>query len=271
MLDEIVLIGVLGVAMMATPTTAGTSQLQQPDAAVNLAVPGWSTPPSPDAVAENFPGFASAIGLSGRVSLECMAVILGPPQDCKITAVAPDGLGFEGAGLAVAATGVVRPAVVKGVPVAKRIAFRILFLTETIEETTDAPTPYTGQPPSASALALAKQIVIQDLDAIIANEEEALLDGLAPDRIEIVRRWMREKRPLGDNKYIERQALAIARLSSEDEMASYLSNGTPSQMPTEDDWMRATSDFPDEGDEAKWISLRTRYCEHWSCEIPSED
>lgn len=270
MLDEILLIGALGTGMTA-PTSAEISQLQQPGPVINLTVPGWRTPPSPDAVVENFPGFASAIGISGKVSLECTAVVLGPPQDCEVTAVAPDGLGFERAGLAVAATGVVRPAVVNGVQVTKRIAFRILFSTETIEETASEPTPYTGQPPSVAALALAKRIVIQDLDAIIANEEEALLDGLAPDRIEIVRRWMQEKRPLGGNKYIERQALAIARLSSEDEMTAYLSNGTPSRMPTEDDWMRVTSDFPDEGDEAKWISLRTRYCERWSCENPAED
>ncbi|WP_312784521.1 hypothetical protein [Brevundimonas sp.] len=158
-----------------------------------------------------------------------------------------------------------------GVQVPKRIAFNILFQTETIEETSNLPVAYTGPPPSAAALALAKRIVIRDLEEIVANEEDYLLDGLAPDRIEIVRGWMREKRPLGDEKYVERSALAIARLSSEEEMSAYLSDGTPSATPSNDDWMRVTSDFPDEGDEAKWISLRGRYCARWSCETPSRN
>ena len=271
MLAKVALAGALTVSMTA-PSTAGVRmELQQPPSAVNLANPGWRTPPSPDAVADNYPGFASAIGISGRVSLECVAVASGPPRNCRVTAVAPEGLGFDRAGLAVAATGIVRPAVVDGVQVPKRITFNILFQTETIEETSNLPVAYTGPPPSAAALALAKRIVIQDLEEIVANEEDYLLDGLAPDRIEIVRGWMREKRPLGDEKYVERSALAIARLSSEEEMSAYLSDGTPSATPSNDDWMRVTSDFPDEGDEAKWISLRGRYCARWSCETPSRN
>ena len=270
MLSGILLVGALGVAMTA-PASREIPQHQQLGAAIDHSAPGWRTPPSPDAVAQNFPGFAMAIGISGEVALECRVVVLGPPQDCKVTAVAPEGLGFERAGLNVAATGVARPAIVDGVQVTRRIAFRILFSTDTIEETADEPSPYSGPPPSAAALALAKQIVTQDLSVIMANEEESLLNGLAPSRIEIVRQWLREKRPLGDKEYIERQALAIARLSSEDEMIAYLSDGTPSPTPTEDEWLRVTSDFPSRSDEAKWISLRNRYCARWSCHLPAED
>lgn len=230
--------------------------------------PRWINPPSPQAAAELIPPFASAIGVGGRVTLTCWAREQGLPQDCEVTRAAPEGLGFEAAALEVARTGVIRPATLDGAPVDRQIAFSVVFQPEPIETATES-IPYEGPEPTPSALALARRIVLQDLDESVALEEEGLLEGLADDRREIVRQWMRDLRPLGDEVFIANQTLMIARLARESEMAAYLADGTrpTSPLPTAEDMGRVTSDMSTPEDDIAWKALRDRYCARWSCTI----
>ncbi|MDP3803056.1 energy transducer TonB [Brevundimonas sp.] len=230
----------------------------------------WINPPSVEVAGELTPGFAAGIGISGRVRLSCQAEEQGLPKDCEVVSAAPEGMGFEAAALEVARTGIVRPAMLDGVPVREEVTFNIEFSTETLEEAAWAPVPYEGPEPTPAALALARRIVLQGLDVSVQSEEEALLDGLAGDRREIVRDWLRELRPLGDEIFIHNQTLMVARLSAESEMSAYLADGTlpSSPVPTPEQMAVATSDLADPNERAIWIAVRDRYCARWSCAIP---
>jgi TonB family protein len=226
--------------------------------------PRWINPPSPEASGELTPPFANGIGVGGRVTLSCWAREQGLPQDCEVKHAGPGGLGFEAAALEVARTGVVRPAMRDGEAVPRQIAFTVVFSAQPIESES---IPYEGPEPTASALALARQITLLDLEEAMALEEETLLEGLAQDRREIVREWMRELRPLDDERSISNQALMLARLAKESEMAAYLADGTvpTSPTPTPEDMARASSDMYGPQDIAEWTALRDRYCARWSC------
>ena len=230
----------------------------------------WINPPSLEVAAELTPGFAAGIGISGRVRLSCWAEEQGLPEDCEVVSVAPEGMGFEAAALEVARTGVVRPAMLDGAPVRGKVDFNVGFETESLEEAAWAPVPYEGPEPTPSALALARRIVLQGLEVSVRSEEAALLDGLGDDRREIVRDWLRELRPLGDEIFIRNQTLAVARLSAESEMSAYLADGSlpSSPAPTPEEIAVATSDLADPNDQAIWIAVRDRYCARWSCAIP---
>jgi hypothetical protein len=230
----------------------------------------WINPPSLEAAAELMPGFAANIGVSGAVSLVCWAEEQGLPQDCEVVNAAPEGLGFEAAALEVARTGVIRPAMRDGAAVRGKIAFNVVLSTDPLEEAQWEPVPYEGTEPTPGALALARQIVIQNLEVSVQSEEEALLDGLADDRREIVRDWLRELRPLGDDIFVHNQTLMVARLSLVSEMSAYLADGTlpSSPVPTPDQIAIATSDLADSNDQAIWIEVRDRYCARWACATP---
>lgn len=234
------------------------------DPAAVLELARWINPPSPEAAGELMPPFANGIGVGGRVTLSCWARDQGLPQDCEVKRAAPEGLGFEAAALEVARTGVIRPAMRDGEPVPRQVAFTVVFTPQPIEAEF---IPYDGPEPTPSALALARQITLLDLEESMASEEETLLEGLADDRREIVREWMRELRPLDDELLISNQALMLARLARESEMAAYLADGTvpTSPVPTPEDMARATSDMYGPQDVAEWTALRDRYCARWSC------
>lgn len=232
--------------------------------------PSWINPPSIEVATERAPGFAANIGIPGTVRLSCWAEQQGLPQDCEVVSATPEGLGFETAALEVARTGVVRPATLDGAPVRATVSFNIRFAGGLLEEADWDPVPYEGPEPTPTALALARQIVLQSLDVSVQSEEDVLLDGLAEDRREIVRDWLRELRPLGDEVFIRNQSLMIARLSMESEMAAYLADGTlpASPVPTPEQMAAATSDLADPDDQAIWTEVRKRYCARWSCVIP---
>jgi TonB family protein len=248
----------------------------RPDSAAltgHYVPPSWINPPSIEAATELAPGFAANIGIPGRVRLSCWVERQGLPQDCEVASAAPEGLGFEAAALEVARTGVVRPATLNGVPVRATVAFNIRFAGGHLQDVDWDPVPYEGPEPTPTALALARQIVLRDLDVSVHSEEEDLLDGLAEDRRETVRDWLRELRPLGDEVFIRNQTLMIARLAVESEMAAYLADGTlpSSPVPTPEQMAAAGSDLADPNDQAIWIEVRDRYCARWSCVIPDPE
>lgn len=248
---------------------SGTGQ-NLDDSAGFFVPPSWINPPSLEVATELTPGFAAAIGIAGKVRLDCWVEEQGLPQDCEVVSVAPEGLGFEAVALEVARTGVVRPATLDGVPVRRTVAFNIRFSAEPLEEGVWEPVPYEGTEPTPAALALARQIVLKGIDVSMQSEEEALLDGLAEDRRQIVRDWLFALRPLGDEIFVRNQTLMTARLAKESEMAAYLADGTlpSSPVPTPEQIAAATSDLADPNDRAIWIEVRDRYCARWSCVIP---
>ncbi|MDI1327284.1 MAG: energy transducer TonB [Brevundimonas sp.] len=266
----IALMSLVLAASLVDPT--GVSDFQAPPPAIDeptgdFEPARWLNLPSVD---EAMPGFAANIGISGRVGLSCWVEEQGLPQGCEVVNAAPEGLGFEAAALEGARTGVLRPAMLNGVPIRRTVAFNFRFSVDSIEDSPWQSTPYEGSDPTPTALALARQIVLQGLEESMRSEEEVLLDGLAPDRREIVRAWLRELRPLGGEDFIRNQTLMIARLSPEAEMAAYLANGTlpSSPPPTPEQTAVATSDIGSADDEAIWIEVRNRYCARWSCAIP---
>lgn len=265
--------------LAGTPDPTTVRDLQLPDVAtrpggeVDLRDrPGtweparWINPPSPEAASELIPYFANGIGVGARVGLSCWAREQGIPQDCEVTNSPPEGLGFEAAAIEVARTGVIRLARLDGQPVPGQIAFNVVFQPEPVETLVE-PTPYEGPEPTPTAISLARRIVLATLEESVRLDEEEMLAGLAADRREIVRGWIHELMPLGDEIYVANQTLMIARLSQESEMEAWLADGTPpaSPPPTIEDMARASSDMHRPEDAAQWKALRDRYCARWSC------
>lgn len=247
---------------MGEPTTG--------EAVGHFVPPRWINSPSAEAATELMPGFAAGIGIPGSVRLSCWVEEQGLPKDCDVVSAAPEGLGFEAAALEVARTGVVRPAMLDGVPVRATVEFNVAFQAERIEDSSWEPVPYEGPEPTPRALALARQIVLRTIDASLQAEEETLLGGLADDRREIVRDWLFALRPLDAEISIRNQTLMIARLSTEADMSAYVTGGTLplSPIPTPEQIAVATSDLADPNDRAVWIEVRDRYCARWACASP---
>ncbi|MDB5420464.1 MAG: hypothetical protein JWR59_411 [Brevundimonas sp.] len=224
--------------------------------------PAWITPPSHEMVAEPMPPFATAIGVDADVTLDCR-VLPRPaaPQACQVVTSTATGLGFEDTAIELAATGLLQPRTVNGVPQAGRIRFTVQFRAEDLKSSNSQ---YTGPAPSELQLRLARQLLDSFGEWIDAGKYEAFSE-LEPVRRARVNLWMRELFPIDIAAERDKTATLLARLLSEAELKAAVATGRPPERrPSQAEFEKAMAGLND-WDEAAIGTLRARYCADYDC------
>jgi hypothetical protein len=226
----------------------------------------WLNPPSSDAAADFMPGFANMLAVDGYVTLTCEVEHVGPPENCAVARESPTGLGFGEAALKIAQLGVLRPRLVDGKAVRAEISFSLPFMAYPL--VLDPPRPYTGPAPSEAALTFARDLVRRDLLQIKKLNDAGMYDGLSPERIEVVRPWIDELFHVPDERIVNDLGLAMARVMTMGELASYQTDGVPAllRMQSMEDLMEAaSSDLFTVKEGLALRELRRRYCTAFEC------
>jgi TonB family protein len=216
----------------------------------------WLTPPL--ATEEDYPAFASLIGVGGSVTLRCLSTVSGRVSDCQVLEAHPMDLGFENAAIVLTSRGVTEPARIDGLPYESTFTVRIPF-TPFEERRGPRPERPDIPEPSAKALSLARQIVA----AFGAGPTIQIpLGGLPLGRRDEVRGWA--NRDLVSANRVARDAVVqlIATALTEDEMMSMLKGGSV-QTP-------ARQDIIDLGEYLFWevdigAMLKAKYCANYEC------
>ena len=227
--------------------------------------PSWATAPSYEYVDEPYPPFANLIGVNARVVVHCRTLArAAAPQGCEIISTSVSGMGFEAKALEIAATGIVSPRQVDGVPQPSTISFGIPF---TVDGWKPSKQSYVGPAPSDAAVELAERMVEQFGSPYGELGQFSEYAELEPVRRARVAAWIKALLP-PDIEDKRRQAMLtiIARLYSEDEMTAALKAGLPpSRSITAAEFAKVTVDLDEEWDQAAVDTLRTRYCAEYDC------
>ncbi|WGM46526.1 hypothetical protein KOAAANKH_01397 [Brevundimonas sp. NIBR10] len=218
----------------------------------------WVTPPAP--TEEDYPGFASLIGVSGSVSVNCLSTVSGRVRDCQVLSATPPGLGFETAAITIVSRGLTRPASAGGVPYESRFSVRVPFQMweddvedEPRPERPDVPTP------TESALRLAERVV----DAYGAGPMiEVAVDGLPLAKHEEVQNWARRDMVQSDRQVKAAVTRMVALALTEEQMSEILEGGAVA--------VGGRQDVYDLGNYLMWdvdvgAYLKDRYCSRYEC------
>lgn len=148
------------------------------DPKVAATRPDWLKAPSGADIQWAFPPKAAAVGLGGKVKLDCQIQPDGTVADCKVKEEAPKGIGFGEAALSLTASMRFKPATRCGVPVVASIVIPLIFGVP------EDPKPAEGPPPPPEAVALARrlltamamedaysQVIISGLEAQVYDSE----------------------------------------------------------------------------------------------------
>lgn len=239
----------------------GAIQADPPEhgkAPVVIVNPSWLEAPMPSNY--DYPPFAAMIGVAARVNVECMSNAQGLVKDCHVTRETPSGLGFGEAALAIVPRGRLSPRTVDGVATGSSIAVSLPFAATPKVRT--PPKPWRGPEPTTAHLAAADAFVtsmgdwpVVDLDPIV--------EGLADDRRDIVRRWLTELFPTTEQsrKIFVR---ALARTVPQSVLNRWV-NGDVDQKDFQF-FLDAQAAIDDQFDlNAAEIELRQRYCSRYDC------
>ncbi len=223
--------------------------------------PSWASLPDPDSQADNFPLFASMVGLEADVQLRCAAQADGRLANCRVAKATPAGLGFEEAALAQTGEYLLNPRQVNGEPAKGSVAFMVRFRLAAEDE----PPPWTGPDPTPEQLEAAR--------AALSVAEEMFPDtppawmplGVAPDRDEKVREMIQ----LNAAAFRERNRAAMVTMMARSwtpEQLAYAANrqGSPPPAPTWDTMFAASDEVIRLENEAM-AALRDRYCRSYAC------
>ena len=217
----------------------------------------WVTPPAP--TEEDYPGFASMIGISGSVSVNCLSTVSGRVRDCQVVSATPPGLGLETAAITIVSRGLTRPATAGGVPYESRFSVRVPF--QSAEETEPEPRPERPNtpPPTESALRLAERVV----DAYGAGPMiEVPVDGLPLAKHEEVQNWARRDMVRSDRRVKAAVTQMVALALTEEQMSEILEGGVIA--------VGGRQDVYDLGNYLMWdvdvgAYLKDRYCSRYEC------
>lgn len=223
--------------------------------------PSWTTPPDPNLAGELMPGLAGLMGISGRVTVRCLAVGDGRPSRCHVTDERPAGLGFGSAARLVVASGDVRAARSNGGIVPSWISSTVNFTAFDLDQPVQQ---WAGTEPSEEGLALARRVIETDLAAALPTVDE-LIAGLDFDRRARVRSWIDELLPGLEASNRDAPATQLARLLTPDQLRTILAGGN---VPAPDDETYEAA-FPDVSahELTALRELRQRFCERWSCTL----
>jgi TonB family protein len=144
--------------------------------------PDWVQLPSADELAEYYPPMASAMGVEGRVVMQCKVTSLGAVESCRIVQQTPMGIGFGAAALMMAPSFRMKPMSLNGVPVSgAAVTIPIHFaLPEVAAAEADA-LNFTGQgpAPNAQAMELGRRLVAAvDFTGRASRTQESAIEGL---------------------------------------------------------------------------------------------
>jgi TonB family protein len=195
--------------------------------------PDWVQLPGGDEMSRFYPPIASALSISGFVTMVCSVNSLGMVENCKVANETPAGIGFGAAALQMASYFRMKPRTVNGASVSGakvNIPFRFNMDNQASEA---EPAASAAAPPTPRALDLARRLSL-DLaspDQIRAEEEQVgsymrrLADngpsvgGVDPDKVEIAIQAIDEASEAALPVWREKMAQAYARTFSETELA----------------------------------------------------
>lgn len=229
---------------------------------VVIVNPSWLEAPQPSY--DDYPPFAWMIGVDARVGVECRSNAQGLVKDCRVTHETPSGLGFGEAALAIVPRGRLSPRRVDGVATESSISLSLPFTTTPLVRT--RPKPWRGTEPTTAHLAAAEAFVAS-MGAWPPTNIDPILEGLAADRREIVRRWLTDLLPSSEQtrKMFVR---ALARAVPQNVLDRW-ANGQPSEKDLQA-LLEVEAALDDQFDlNAAELELRQRYCSRYDCGEPS--
>lgn len=172
--------------------------------------PAWTSIPSGESMGDAYPEFASIIDIEGAATLRCTVALEGRLANCRVRDVAPVGLGFDRAALALTPQFQIQPRQVDGEAAKSGVQFTVRF---TLEPDV-VPAPWAGAEPSEERLALARVVTRRfNWPPVVPSELDVDPDRQA-EVAAIVAQVDDELRAQG----AEAAALSMARLLSDDQL-----------------------------------------------------
>lgn len=223
--------------------------------------PTWASLPDPYAQGENFPLFASMVGLEADVQLRCVAQPDGRLGNCRVTKATPAGLGFEEAALSQTGDYLLNPRQVDGNPAKGSVAFTVRFRLDDEE----LPPPWTGPDPTPEQLEAARAVLSVAEEMFPDKPPEWMPLGVAPDRDEKVREMIE----LNAAAFRERSRAAMVTMMARSwtpEQLAFAANreGPPPPAPGWDALFEASYELRRLENEAM-AALRDSYCRSYAC------
>lgn len=251
-------LSVLAVALAVGITPQTPASAPAPDGSETTTPPAWTEPPAP--TPDDYPQFASILGITGEVRVECRVSIEGRPVDCQAVSSRPAGLGFDPIATAIVERGRLSPARDKNGPMESSISLRVPF------SISSSPFPevpsWDGPEPSPAQRAAGEKYARRALlDPAFSLEARWGLQDMPEEMRKTVHSWIDEL--FRDDMSFRTLSLAMARVLAQRGLDSM-----PLEKP--DDW----SDWVVELRNAKSgyfdarsanIELRRRYCARYDC------
>lgn len=224
--------------------------------------PSWARLPDPHSQAENFPLFASMVGLEANVQLRCVAQADGRLANCRVTKATPAGLGFEEAALSQTGEYLLNPRQVDGQPAKGSVAFTVRFRLAAEDE---PPPPWTGPDPTPERLEAARA-ALSVAETMFPDTPSAWMPlGVAPDRDEKVREMIQLNAAAFRERNRAAMVIMMARSWTPEQLAFATSREGPvPPAPTWDTMFEALYELSRLETEAM-EALRERYCRSYAC------
>lgn len=220
--------------------------------------PAWTSIPSGESMGDAYPEFASIIEIEGAATLRCTVALEGRLANCRVRDVAPTGLGFDRAALALTPQFQIQPRQVDGEADKSEVQFTVRF---TLEPDV-IPTPWAGVEPTEERLALARAVVVRRFNWPRVVPSELDVD---PDRqaevAAIMTRVDDELRAEG----AEAAALSMARLLSDDQLRMLSVGQRRPPPPTDIPLFQSANDRFIALTNVRLARIRDLYCADWDC------
>lgn len=255
---------VLGMMLGSVSLPASVMAQEPPMASVENPVikpPAWLVRPAP--TPDQYPKFASIIGLHARIKVACDVTAQGRPMNCAVEEAMPSGAGFEDLAIEVVEAGRLSPAETAQGPTESRIALSINF---SLQPQTPDPL-WAGGPEPTAAQIEGGWVVVRRFRQLGFTQARMVDEGfglveLTPHRRQVIRPWVIELFPADYTD--EGRARSMSRV-----LAQRGLDRLPDAQP--DDWatawvpqLRAAAAIGFDR-EAALAELKRRYCEAFEC------
>ncbi|MGW8706119.1 hypothetical protein ACWGLL_11880 [Brevundimonas sp. NPDC055814] len=243
---------VLSLALLGQTVTAESL----PDAPPLTVVPAWRTPPAP--TPDDYPHFASVVGINGEVQVQCRTSVEGRLSACTPMSARPANLGFEEIAVRLVEAGLVTPAQDASGPVEAEIIARVPFSVPMALP--PKPPAWDGPEPNPSQRAAGEDYARRHrADPLIRSRLPWGLQPMSPEMRQTVKSWIDELFARSDQV----RGLGMARVLAKRDLDVF-----PRTKPDDwDDWTKemasAMADLFD-GTEAV-AELRRRFCARYDC------
>jgi hypothetical protein len=226
--------------------------------------PDWSQTPSEKQMGDSYPLFASLMRTPGAVHMDCLGTAEGRLTDCTVSGVAPTGLGFEAAGLALTPEFRLKPETVNGQAVPKRVTFIIHFTPGE-----DPPiAPYTGPAPSPEVVEASRRAMEDSMDRWVDDVLAMDLQVDADRRTaatDMLRRALQATQV--DRKAVE--GLGLARALTPAQQRDVAEGRAPrGPLPTREQILAVSPERVAVAERTE-AQLRREYCAAYSCDRPA--